>query len=106
MGATDATAAPPAPSRRPRLLAASSRGRRLGAGGAAVASVAPIDSRLITFDELLHQPLGLVVAVLHRRRLHGVRARTLERTADAAVERQLGAAHGVDDDAGRVGRVD
>src|SRR5216683_6518229 len=82
-------------------LAASSCGW-LRAGDAAVA---PIDSRLLTFDELLHQPPRVVVAVLHRWRLHEVRARALERSADAAVERQLGATHCIDDDPRRVGRV-
>ena len=47
----------------------------------------------------------LVVVVLHRRRLHEVRRRAEQRAADAAVEGDLGAAHGVDDHAGRVGRV-
>src|SRR3712207_2538508 len=48
---------------------------------------------------------GLLVAVLHGRRLHEVGRRAEQRAADAAVLGQLGAAHGVDDDAGRVGRV-
>ena len=39
------------------------------------------------------------------RRLHEVGARPVELAADAVVERQLQAAHGVDDDAGRVGGV-
>ena len=56
-------------------------------------------------DELLHQPPGLVVGELHRRRLHEVRRRRGQRAADAPVEGQFGAAHRVDDDAGRVGRV-
>ena len=40
-----------------------------------------------------------------RRRLHEVRRRAEQRATDAAVERELRAAHRVDDDAGRVGRV-
>src|SRR6202043_1052557 len=83
-------------------LALSRRSRRLGSSCTADAAVG---SRLITLDELLHQALCLVVAVLDGRRLHEVRAWALQRAADAAVERQLGAAHGVDDDAGGVGRV-
>src|SRR5256885_3006750 len=48
---------------------------------------------------------GFVIAVLHGRRLHEVRARRLERSADAAVKGELGAAHGVDHDARRVGGI-
>ena len=48
---------------------------------------------------------GLLVAVLHRRRLHEVGRRAEQRAADAAVLGELGAADGVDDHAGRVGRV-
>ena len=55
--------------------------------------------------ELLDHPVRFVVVVLHRRRLHEVRRRAEQRAADAAVERELGAAHRVDDHAGRVGRV-
>src|SRR5437867_5004461 len=92
-----------------RYLAASSCGRfgpgRRGSALATVAALPPIDPRLITFDELLHQPARVVVAVLDRGRLHEVRARPLEGSADAAVQRQFGAAHRVNDDARRVGGV-
>ena len=54
-------------------------------------------------DELLDLLARVLVGVLHRRRLHEVRRRELERAGEAVVERQLGEAHGVDDDAGRVG---
>ena len=58
---------------------------------------------------LRDESLGVVVCHgvghLHRRRLHQVGARLLERTADAVVQRQLAAAHGVGHDARRVGRV-
>ena len=56
-------------------------------------------------DELLGRLAGLVVGPLVVRRLHEVRARAVELAADAVVERELAAADGVDDDAGRVGRV-
>ena len=49
--------------------------------------------------------MGLVVVVLHRRRLHEVGRRAEQRATDAPVEGHLGAAHGVDDHAGRVGGV-
>ena len=42
-----------------------------------------------------------VVVVLHRRRLHEVGGRAEQRAADAPVEGELGAAHGVDDHASR-----
>ena len=44
----------------------------------------------------------LVIGELLRRRLHEVARRPDQRAADAAVERELGAAHRVDDDAGGV----
>ena len=46
-----------------------------------------------------------VVLHLHRRGLHEVRRRREDRAADAAVLGDLRGADGVDDDAGRVGRV-
>src|SRR6476646_7312332 len=57
-------------------------------------------------DELLHSIAARIVVVLHRRRLHEVGARPLQRTGEAVVEPELGAADSVDHDAGRVGRVD
>src|ERR671930_113967 len=42
---------------------------------------------------------------LRRRRLHQVRRRRAQRALDAAIERDLAAADGVDDDARRVGRI-
>src|SRR5581483_1588541 len=59
----------------------------------------------VLLDEALGVLARLVVADLLRRRLHQVRARRLERAGDPVVERQLGEPDGVDDDAGRVGRV-
>src|SRR5947199_2825553 len=56
-------------------------------------------------DERLGVVAGHWIGDLHRGRLHQVRARLLERPADAVVQRQLAAAHGVDDDARRVRRV-
>src|SRR4051812_21772762 len=53
-------------------------------------------------DEGLGAPSRLGVGVLARGRLHEVARRPVERAADAAVERQLGAAHRIDDDASRV----
>ena len=53
----------------------------------------------------LDEAVGLLVAVLLGRALHEVGARALERAAHAAVEADLGAAHGVDDHAGGVGGV-
>src|SRR6185312_17114107 len=46
-------------------------------------------------DELLGRVARLVVGALVVRRLHEVRARAVELAADAVVERQLQAAHGV-----------
>src|SRR5205085_12353481 len=56
-------------------------------------------------DVSLHHFAGRVVVVLHRGRLHEVGGRSQQGPAQAPVLGQLGAAHGVDDDAGRVGGV-
>ncbi len=54
-------------------------------------------------DELFgHQP-RLFVGVLHGRRLHEVRRRAEQRTAQAGVHGELRAADGVDDHARRIG---
>ena len=63
-------------------------------------------ARTLAGDELLGHATALVVGVLHRRRLHEVAAGALERPGEPTVETDLGAADGVDDDAGAVGRVD
>src|SRR3712207_5938757 len=56
-------------------------------------------------DEVLGVLARDRVGHLHGRRLHQVRRRRLERAADAVVQRELAAAHGVGDDARRVRRV-
>src|SRR3712207_8083267 len=48
---------------------------------------------------------GLRIRELFGRRLHEIARGRHERSADASVERELGAAHGVDDDAGGVRAV-
>src|SRR3954453_6242218 len=53
-------------------------------------------------DEVLHRLARLVIAVLHRRALHEVRARAEQRATDLAIQGDLRAAACVDDDAGRV----
>src|SRR3954462_6855304 len=60
---------------------------------------------LVLGDELLGRLARLVVGPLVVRRLHEVRARAVDLAAEAVVQRELAAADGVDDDAGRVGRV-
>src|SRR4029450_13244950 len=55
--------------------------------------------------ELVAQLARFLVAVLDGRTLHEVRGRSKQRAADAAVLGDLAAAEGVDDHAGRVGRV-
>src|SRR5262247_1064973 len=64
-----------------------------------------MDRMCLLGDERLEAVAGHVVVDLGGRRLHEVLARRVDRAADAPVERQLGAAHRVDDDAGGVGRV-
>src|SRR5262245_28647183 len=49
-------------------------------------------------DELLGVRARLVIGPLVLRRLHEVRRGPVELSADAVVERELAAAHGVDDD--------
>src|SRR5688572_32366798 len=61
-------------------------------------------SRLCLDEVVGHLPCD-VVGILHRRRLHEVRARTDECSTDAAIDRELAAPHRVDDDAGGVRRV-
>src|SRR3954447_2795973 len=56
-------------------------------------------------DELFGRVAGLVVRALVVGRLHEVRARSVELAGEAMVQRELAAAHGADDDAGRVRRV-
>src|SRR5258708_17119598 len=58
-----------------------------------------------SINELLHEVFRLGVAVLHRGRLHEVRARAFERASDASIESELDTADGIDDDACGVRRV-
>src|SRR5829696_2599715 len=46
-----------------------------------------------------------IIGKLLRRRLHEIARRADQRTANAAVERNLGATHGIDDDPRRIRRV-
>src|SRR5436309_12161500 len=64
-----------------------------------------ISSRRRWACERFDQLARLLIGVLHGRRLHEIGGGPLEGAADAAVERDLCAAHRVDDDAGRVRRV-
>ena len=89
---------------RPRALAPAAPSG-LPAGGDQPWQTA-VGARALAADELLGHAAALVVGMLHRRRLHEVAAGALERAGEAAVEADLGAAHGVDDDAGAVRRVD
>src|SRR3546814_3877475 len=50
-------------------------------------------------------PPSFVVGELLRRRLHEIARRTVQGAADATIQRELGATHGIDDDAGRIGGV-
>src|SRR6476619_5776629 len=56
--------------------------------------------------ELLHSIAARIVVVLHRRRLHEVGARPLQRTGEAVIEPELGASDTVDHNADRARRVD
>src|SRR5947209_16037056 len=56
-------------------------------------------------DEGFQLLAGAGVLDLHRRRLHEVRRRGQDRTADASVHGDLAATQRVDDDTGGVGRV-
>src|ERR671914_929216 len=77
-------------------------GRLLGGGAGGVGRGARAG---VLRDELLGRLAGQVVRALRVRGLHEVRARAVELAAEAVVESQLAAAHGVDDDAGGVRRV-
>src|SRR4051794_29725587 len=70
-----------------------------GRGGPRAAVRSALD---LAVDEVLDGLAGLVVEVLHRRRLHEVARGRQDRATDAAVLRDLRRAQGVDDDAGRV----
>src|SRR5439155_14970817 len=81
-------------------------GLRLGAGRSLAAHGAALDRLArVLGDELLGRLARLVIGALVVRRLHEVRARTVDLAAEAVVEPQLAAAHGVGDDARRVRRV-
>src|SRR5689334_3412200 len=80
------------------------RARRLssavaGAGGRAAARAA------LAADEPQRAQARLGVGELLGRRLHEIARGADERARDAAIERELGATHGIDDDAGRVRRI-
>src|SRR6185436_18048290 len=60
---------------------------------------------LFAGDEPLESVVGHVIRPLLGRRLHEVRRGRHEATLEAAIERDLAAADGVDDDARRVRRV-
>src|SRR5688572_32105145 len=62
-------------------------------------------SRVLAVDEAERPLARLRIGKLLRRRLHEVRGGAGQRAGDAAVERQLGAAHGVDDDPGGIRRI-
>ena len=90
---------PPLPARRaPRSPSSAATGSTLPVGREA-------GGWALVADERLDQLAGDLVVMLDRRRLHEVRGRPLQRPRDVAVEGQLGAAHRVDDHAGRVRRV-
>src|SRR4051794_36554093 len=94
---------------RMRRLPALRLGSRLARRGLSRRGPAGLGRRAGLARVLGDEPVGrvarLVVGALVVRRLHEVRARAVELAADAVVERQLQAAHGVDHNAGRVGRV-
>src|SRR5437016_2178680 len=64
-----------------------------------------LEQFLVPADELLCPFPRLLIGELHRRRLHEVAGRSDERPGNLAVECDLRAANGVDDDAGRIRRV-
>jgi len=53
-------------------------------------------------DERLHQMARILIAILHRRALHEVCRRTLQRSAQSVVQSKLRAAHRIDNNAGGV----
>ena len=104
--------------RRGGLLLAAPRGRRGAASpprpvaGSTLTrtctrhrSSRPLAGPAVGADEVLDHLARLVVGELHRRRLLEVGRGRDQRALEPVVQRQLAAAHGVDDHAGRVGRV-
>src|SRR3954447_682996 len=59
----------------------------------------------IPCNEFQGSAAGLVIRELLRRRLHEVARGAYQRSANAAVERKLGATHGINHHSGRVGRI-